>query len=234
MKIEGTHIFAASKSLVWSLLHDPKIIYAAIPGGNKLDQISPTQFTAQLQIPDGPFQGEYKGSLQLTDVVPQESLTLGLRGEGPEGLVWGDGQIDLVEEDGHTFLHYSGELVVSGPTVTSSPRLLKTTANALIRQYLETVDRYIEIQTGVYTTETTARSTLHRTSTIDMRERIEEIRQNRRTTFIVLILALITFLMTIGAVAIGFIIIRWTMRLFRQYVNHVIREEQQTQISEQI
>lgn len=228
MKIEGTHIFAAPKALVWSLLHNPEIIRLAMPGCDQFDQISASEFAALLHIQEGPFNGEYSGTIKLTDNIIQEDFSLNINGVGPEGAIWGEGHITLSEHDEQTTLHYEGELVVSGRTVTDSPRLLRTTANALIRQFLEAVDRYIQIQTGIYTTEAVDPSLRNRRSgTIDMQDKIEEIRQNRRTTLIVVFLVALTSLMTIGATAIAFVIVRAGLRLFRQFVANVVQEEQQ-------
>ena len=158
----------------------------------------------------------------------KREFNLSINGEGPEGAIWGNGHIVLSEQDGQTTLNYEGELVVSGRTVTDSPRLLRTTANALIRQFLEEVDRYIQIQTGVYTTEAVDRSLIDRqSSSSDLQDKIEEIKQNRQTTLIVLFLLALASLMIVGALAIAFVIMRWGLRLFRQYVVNVVLEGQQ-------
>ena len=228
MRIEGTHTFTAQRALVWSLLHNPEIIRRALPGCDYFEQLSSSEFTALLHIQEGPFNGEYNGTIRLSDSIAQEKFSLSLKGEGPEGSIWGEGHITLGEQDGQTTLYYEGELVASGRTVTNSPRLLRTTANALIRQFLEEVDRYIQIQTGIYTTEAVDPSLRNRrTGTIDMQDVVEDIKQNRRTTLIVLVLFAFASLMTVGAMAIAFVFVRWGMRLFRQYVTHVVQEGQQ-------
>ncbi len=228
MKIEGTHIFTAPKALVWSLLHNPEIIRLAMPGCDQFDQISTSEFAALLHIQEGPFNGEYSGNIKLKDNIVQEDFSLSINAVGPEGAIWGEGHITLSEQDEQTTLHYEGELIVSGRTVTDSPRLLRTTANALIRQFLGAVDRYIQIQTGIYTTEAVDPSLSNRRSgTIDMQDKIEEIRQNQRTTLIVVFLVALTSLMTIGATVIAFVIVRGGVRLFRQFVVNVVQEEQQ-------
>jgi len=228
MKIEGIYSFPAPRALVWSLLHNPEIIRRALPGCEKFDQVSTSEFTARLHIYEGPFAGEFKGAIQLTDKVVQEEFALGLTGAGPEGLIWGDGHIVLEEEEeGYTALYYSGELVVNGSTVTGSPRLLRTTANALIRQFLEELERYIQIQTGIYTTEVVNPSPNGRPGNFDMQDKIEKIRQDRRTTLFVLIFFAVISLMTVGAMSVTINIMRWGLRLVRTYVSHEIQEGQQ-------
>lgn len=230
MKIEGTHIFAAQRALVWSLLHNPEIISQAIPGCERFDQVSPSEFMGSMHIAEGPFNGEYSGTIQISDHSFAEESSIQIKGNGPEGTIWAEGRISLTEQDGQTIFYYEGELIAHGSTVTNSPRLLRTTANALIRQFLAGIDRYIQIQTGIYTTENVDRSLRQRRSgTVEMREKIVEGKQNHRTTTIVLILFAILSLMTAGTIAIVVVLGRWGVRLFGQYVTEIAQDGRQNQ-----
>jgi carbon monoxide dehydrogenase subunit G len=230
--IEGTHNLSAQKALVWSLLHNPDIIRLALPGCEQFDQVSATEFAGLLIIPNGPFSGNYRGTIALKDIRTQESFNISLNGEGPEGTVWAEGHISISQQGEHTSLSYTGDLEVAGPAVAKSPRLLQTTARALIRQFFEEIDRYIQIQTGVYTTEISEPSPgVRRSGTIDMQDRIAEIRQNRRTMMIVVTLFVLASLMTLGATVIAIVIVRWGLRFFKQYVARVAQEGQQSSLS---
>ncbi len=230
MRIEGAHTFAATRAMIWSLLHDPVMISQAIPGCDTFEQISPSEYMGSLTIKKGPFSGEYKGTLKVSDKVHNEAYSLTLNGAGLEGSIWAEGHMTLKERNGNTTVIYEGEIVAGGSTVTASPRLLRTTANSLIRQFLTEIERHIQIQTGTYTTQIPTRPTdTRRTSRVDVRDKIQEIKQNRRTTAIVIILLLLAAFMTIGAAVIAILFIRFGLRLFRSYVKRVVHEERQNQ-----
>lgn len=216
MRIEGTYTFTAPKELVWSLLHNPEIISRAIPSCQKFDQISSSEYWGSLSISEGPFRGEYNGTIQLINGPDEETYGLNLTGTGLEGTIWAEGTINLNEQNGQTTVQYAGEVLASSSPSAISPRLWRTTANSLIRRFFTYIDDYIRIQTGVYTTKNAERPAKSRQSgIIDFRDRIEEVRQNRRTTLIVvLLIALISF-MTLGALVTGVMIIRLAMRFFK-------------------
>lgn len=234
MRIEGSRTFTAAKSMLWPLLHDTAMLSQAIPGCESFDQVNPSEFTGALTIKKGPLSGEYKGTVQIKDAVYEESFSLSMEGSGPEGSFWAEGQITLEEMNGNTTLIYNGEIVASGSTVTASPRLLQTTANSLIRQFLNEIEHYIQIQTATYTTQTPSRPIDARRSSIDdVRDKIKEIQQNRRTTTIVILLFILATFMTIGATFIAIFLIRFGFRLFRRYIKQVVDEERQYQAQSQ-
>ena len=228
MRFEGTYIFATQRRLVWSYLHDPEILARAISGCEKFDQISADEFLALLKIQEGPFNGEYRGTVHLSDSIVQQEYSFSFNGSGPQGSIWMEGQISLGEKDGQTILSFAGELEVSGNTATASPRLVRTTANALIRKFFTEIDHTIQIQTGIYTTENVdLPAKKRRTGTISIVDVVEEKRQNSRTTTIVLILIVLAALMSLGGVAILVILVRWVLRLFGQYMTNRAQTDQQ-------
>jgi hypothetical protein len=150
-----------------------------------------------------------------------------LEGQGPEGSLWGRGTVALDEKDGRTTMRYGGDVEVAGHTASTSPRLLETTANSLIRQFFEAIDRQIQIQTGIHTTngiESLASS--RRPGPIDAQDLVAETKQDRRTTIFVLVISILLILVTMGTLWIVVLLVKWGVRIFDQRVKTIIHESQ--------
>ena len=228
MRIEGVYTFTASRELVWSLLHDPVTIRQSLPGCDEFDQVAASVYVAALHIQRGPFKGQYRGQLKLVSDELRDRSDFTLEGEGPEGIILGSGAITLNEQDESTMVQYVGDVDFAGLTAVDSPRMLKTTANALIRQFFEAIDRQVRIQTGTQPTSLDGElPRTRRSGTIDMQDVVAEIRQNRQTTW--LVLALITFILLTftGAFVILLLLIRWGRRIFDRRVATIVHEKQQ-------
>jgi carbon monoxide dehydrogenase subunit G len=228
VKIEGFYTFTASPELVWSLLHDPVTIRQSLPGCDEFDQISASEYVAALHIQRGPFKGQYRGQLKIVSDELHDRSDITLEGEGPEGIVLGSGTFSLNEKDGFTTVQYVGDVDFAGLTAVESPRMLKTTANALIRQFFEAIDQQVRIQTGIHTTSLTEEfPRTRRSGTRDMQDVIAEIRQDRQTVWLVLALISFLFLGFIGAFVILLLLIRWGKRTFDMRVATTVHAKQQ-------
>ena len=201
MRIEGIYTFAASRQLVWSLLHDPTVLRHSLPGCDTFDQSANTVYIAGLQIQRGPFKGQYRGQINLINDEAQGRCDITLEGTGPEGIIFGSGALYLSEKDESTTLRYEGDVDFSGPSAVKSSRMLRTTANALIRQFFEAFDRQVRIQTGIHTTTLSQQlPKTRRSGTIEMQDVVAEIKQDRQTTWIVLALIAFALLTFTGAI----------------------------------
>ncbi len=228
MKIDGDYTFGAPRQLVWSLLHDPDTIRQAIPGCNQFRLQDDGRYSVVLNLDSGPLGGHYHGLVTLVDEQPVEAFSLSMTGSGPENIVSGEGRLILDEEDGKTKLHYEGDVDVAGGAAYQSSRLLRTTANSLIRNYLEAVDQQLgQItgspgQNGLPPLEPA--SAERKTSTIDMQDWIAELRRDRWVALFLLILLLFAALSFLGAVFVGLLLARWAARNFAGRVSRLAEE----------
>jgi hypothetical protein len=228
VRIEGVYTFTGSRELVWSLLHDPVTIRQSLPGCDEFDQIAASVYVAALHIQRGPFKGQYRGQLNLVSDELRDKSDFTLEGEGPEGNVLGSGTVTLNEQDGSTTVQYVGEVGFAGVTAVESPRLLKTTANALIRQFFEAIERQVRIQTGTHTTSLDGQlPRTRRSGTVDMQDVVAEIRQDRQTIWLVLALIAFVFLTVTGAFMMLLLLIRWGKHTFDQRVATIVHVKQQ-------
>src|SRR3954454_21979075 len=115
MRLDGTHLFAAPREVVWDALMDPTALAGALPGGEQLDRVGENQYRAGMNVKVGPVQGRFEGKILLEDIVDKELYTMKVDGQGAPGFVAGEGLLELQEaEGGHTVLRYSGDVTVGG------------------------------------------------------------------------------------------------------------------------
>ena len=54
MKIEGEHIFNGSRPDVWEMIRDPEVLASALPGTQKLNKLSDTDYEGVMNVRIGP------------------------------------------------------------------------------------------------------------------------------------------------------------------------------------
>lgn len=144
MKIEGNYTISAPRDTVWEALNNPEVLSKTIPGGEELEQVGENQYKAKMKIRVGPVQGVFNGNVELTDLKPPESYHMLVDGRGAPGFVKGEGNLRLEDQGDKTVLHYEGDAQVGGRLASVGQRLMDTSAQALIRQSLETLDTQIQ------------------------------------------------------------------------------------------
>lgn len=152
MKIEGSYTISAPRDVVWEALNDPKVLSKTIPGGQELEKTDENEYRAKMKIRVGPVQGVFNGNVKLTDLQPPESYHMLVDGRGAPGFVKGEGNLRLEAQGEETILHYNGDAQVGGRLASVGQRLMDTSAQALIRQSLETLNA--QILAGLQSEET--------------------------------------------------------------------------------
>lgn len=144
MKIEGSYTFEAPRDLVWTTIRDPEVLANTLPGAQDLQQIGDDEYKTAMNVRIGPVQGLFSGTVKLSDVHEPESYRLAVDGKGAPGFVKGEGNLRLEAQDGQTVLHYDGEVQVGGRLASVGQRLMESSAQAMIRQSLESLDAQVE------------------------------------------------------------------------------------------
>ncbi len=141
MKIQGEHFFQASRDQVWKAVLDPKVLSSSLPGFQRLDTIGDNEYEGALEIKVGPVEGDFQGTLKLSDLKPPSTYRFSLNGMGAAGFVDGDGLLVLEESGGGTRLHYDLDAKIGGGIAGVDQRLLDSSAKVLARQTLEGLER---------------------------------------------------------------------------------------------
>ncbi len=147
MKLEGEYIFNGPRDRVWDIIRDPEVLATALPGTQRLNKVSESEYEGTMHVRIGPVAGDFAGRLVVSDEVPPERCTLTVEGRGAPGFASGTGRVRLLEqEDGTTLLSYEGEMQIGGKLAGVGQRLLDTASKSLIRQGLEALNSALQAQ----------------------------------------------------------------------------------------
>jgi len=145
MKLDGEYLFNGPREEVWKLVRDPEVLSTALPGTQRLNKISDTQFEGVMHLKIGPMAGNFAGKLIVSDEVPPESCTLTVVGKGAPGSVKGTGHVQLTAQpDGKTLMKYTGDLQVSGTLASTGQRMIEPVSKSMVKQGLETLNKALE------------------------------------------------------------------------------------------
>ena len=135
MEVSGDHSFNAPRELVWGFMLDPETLKQCLPGCERLDEIGPDEYEATMKIGIGAIRGVYQGRVKISDKNEPSSYTMLVEGKGPAGNVSGEGNIELVEADGGTKVHWSGKANVRGTLARIGGRVLQPAAKTIVGQF---------------------------------------------------------------------------------------------------
>ncbi len=147
MELNGEYTFDAPRQVIWDALMDPEVLAKILPGVEKLEKVSDTEFNGVMNVRVGPVQGKFKGTVTLSDLQEPERFHMEVNGRGAAGYIRGGGDAILTEtEDGKTLLTYDGSGDVGGKIASVGQRLVETTGKSIVRQGLESLDRLTQAQ----------------------------------------------------------------------------------------
>ena len=153
MKIEGEYTFDGSREAVWEILRDPEVLATALPGTQKLEQVSDNEYQGEMQVRIGPVAGLFSGVVTISDEVPPESLTMTVEGRGKPGFVKGTGAVQLSSQDAdHTLMQYQGDMQVGGRLASVGQRMMDSVSKSLMKQGLDSLNQALLAQQGSQTT----------------------------------------------------------------------------------
>ena len=144
MKIQGTHVFAAPRQVVWDALLDPTVLSLALPGGEQLEKLNDNEYQAAMNVKVGPVQGKFEGKVELADIDTLNRYTMRVSGQGAPGFLQGEGTVLLQEIESGTQMNYTGDVQVGGRIASVGQRLIESTAKSIIRQGLLALDSQVQ------------------------------------------------------------------------------------------
>ena len=107
MHIEGSYTFHAPREAVWDAIMDPEVMGKALPGGEKLERISETDYVGVMDVRVGPVQGKFQGKIELLEANRPESCTMKVDGRGTPGFLSGTGSWSLAADGTGTVMTLS-------------------------------------------------------------------------------------------------------------------------------
>ena len=131
MKLSGSYQINIEKQKVWECLNDPKILEQSIPGCEKFEKNSDTEFTVTATNKIGPFNASFTGDIELKDINAPNSYVIEGSGNSPVGFASGSAKVNLEDSNGGTKLIYEVEANVGGKIAQVGSRLIDMTAKKM-------------------------------------------------------------------------------------------------------
>jgi uncharacterized protein len=135
MEISASYTFVAPPETVWTLLNDPKVIAACLPGCDRLEPIGEDRYGAVLTLAVAAVSGQYTGTVAILDKHPPSSYRMVVDGAGRAGFIKGEATIELVAQDGSTIVNVNGQGQVGGLIARVGQRLLASVSNMMMDRF---------------------------------------------------------------------------------------------------
>lgn len=139
MEMTGERRIEAPRETVWEGLNDPEVLRAAIPGCESVERTGDDSFQARVAVKIGPMAAKFTGKVQLTNINPPVSYTIGGEGNGGAmGFAKGGADVALEEQGpATTLLRYTAKAQVGGKMAQLGARLIDSTAKQMADQFFD-------------------------------------------------------------------------------------------------
>ena len=145
MQMQGERSINASRADVWRALNDAEVLKYCIPGCDQLEKTSGTTFEASVVQKVGPMKARFKGSVELSDIVKDQSYTLTGEGKGgAAGFAKGRARVQLFDDGDNTLLTYESEVKVGGKLAQLGSRLIDGFARKLTDEFFNRFQQAVE------------------------------------------------------------------------------------------
>ncbi len=145
MKLAGSYTFDAPRESVWELLMDPTVLQRIIPGCERLEEVGPDTYSADIKLGIANIRGDYTGTVKISEQQPPASYHMEGEGRGKPGFAKGSGGLELTEVDGKTAMRYQADVQVGGPVAGIGQRLIEASAKSIINQSLKALSAELEL-----------------------------------------------------------------------------------------
>ena len=138
MDMTGERRIPAPRQIVWDALNNVDVLKASIPGCESLEKTSDTQMKATAGIKLGPISAKFSGNVQLSDIDPPNSYTIGGEGQGGvAGFAKGGAKLFLTDDCADTLLRYEVNAQVGGKIAQLGARLIDATAKQMADAFFD-------------------------------------------------------------------------------------------------
>jgi len=143
LKLSDTYIFNASRDQIWPLIFAPQELLNLIPGCERIDQISPSEYQSTIKIRVGAINGKYQVDIRILEQDQPRFCRMHGDVNGPNGSVTGEADFELDAEGEQTRLSYQGSAIITGALGKMNPRFIEGITKTLIKQGLDKLQNQI-------------------------------------------------------------------------------------------
>ena len=136
MNLSDSKVINADRATVYAALLEPEVLATCVPGCQEMSGSATEGFEATVVQKVGPVKATFKGSVELSEMVENESLTLTGAGKGgAAGFAKGGANVRLEEDGDQTILHYDVEAKVGGKLAQLGSRIIDGFAKKMADQF---------------------------------------------------------------------------------------------------
>lgn len=136
MNLSDSKVINADRATVYAALLEPEVLAACVPGCQEMSGSAEEGFEATVVQKVGPVKATFKGAVELSEMVENESLTLTGSGKGgAAGFAKGGANVRLEEDGDKTILHYDVEAKVGGKLAQLGSRIIDGFAKKMADQF---------------------------------------------------------------------------------------------------
>ncbi|MFK7836176.1 MAG: CoxG family protein [Sulfitobacter sp.] len=145
MHMSDTRQIAVPPAQVYAALLDPEMLKSCVPGAQEVTGSVEDGFEATVVQKVGPVKATFKGSVTISDLVPDTSLKIDGSGKGgAAGFAKGGADVRLAEKDGGTELSYDVDAKVGGKLAQLGSRIIDGFAKKMADQFFENLQTSLE------------------------------------------------------------------------------------------
>ena len=145
MHMQGERSIKASRADVWRALNDAEVLKSCISGCDEMEKTSGTTFEASVVQKVGPMKVRFRGSVELSDIVKENSYTITGEGKGgAAGFAKGQAKVQLTGNGADTLLTYEVEAKVGGKLAQLGSRLIAGFARKMTDEFFNKFQQAVE------------------------------------------------------------------------------------------
>ena len=145
MDMQGSRTLAITQQQAWDALNDPEVLKLCIPGCDRVEVTGPNQYTVGMAVRVGPVASRFTGKIQITDVNPPHSYTIGFDGQGGvAGFGRGSAQVKLMPTAIGCELNYIVNAQVGGKIAQVGQRLIDGVARSMADDFFKRFDEEMQ------------------------------------------------------------------------------------------
>ncbi|WP_375688666.1 CoxG family protein [Pseudooceanicola sp. LIPI14-2-Ac024] len=145
MEMSDTREIKADPATVFAALISPEVLKECVPGAQEVTGTPEEGFEAVVVQKVGPVKATFKGQVTVSDIVPNEALTLSGEGKGgAAGFAKGGAKVTLEAIPEGTRLSYDVEAKVGGKLAQLGSRIIDGFAKKMADQFFTRFQEVLE------------------------------------------------------------------------------------------
>ena len=145
MDMQGNRLLAASQQQAWDALNDPEILKMCIPGCEKFERVTESEYVVTVAVKIGPVSAKFNGKVKLADIQAPSSYSLQFEAQGGvAGFGQGESKVELMPREGGCELRYTVHSKVGGKIAQLGQRLIDGVAKSLAEDFFKRFDEALQ------------------------------------------------------------------------------------------